>query len=117
MNEQQKKKRKLKETQSGYGKDHSKNTVAITLTYNILKVTNTGEITLTVMAGYSKAYEILITKLHLLKFSKQALQLIVHTDTSTYNSTDNIQIMFLSPTEFHKEVSWYLLYSRSVLQT
>ena len=38
---------------------------------------NTGKINLTVMAGYSKAYEILITKLHLLKLSKEALQLMV----------------------------------------
>ena len=67
----------LKETQPGYCKDHSKNTVAIMLRYNILKVMNTSEITLTVMVGYSNADKILITKLHLLKFSTQALQLMV----------------------------------------
>ena len=28
------------------------------------------------------------------------------TDTSTYNSTANMQILFLLPTEFHGAVSW-----------
>ena len=32
---------------------------------------------LTVMARYSKVSEIFVTKLHLLKFSKQALQILV----------------------------------------
>ena len=70
------------ETQSGYHKGHSTNTATSKLRDGTLKAINRSEITVAVMADFSKAfdtedYKILINKLQCLNFSKQELQLMV----------------------------------------
>ena len=68
----------LAETQSGFRKGHCTVTTCMKIKNDILKAMNRGEVTLAVFADFSKAFdtvdfEILIKKLHALRFSKSAL--------------------------------------------
>ena len=68
----------LSQHQSGFRKGHCTVTTCMKIKDDIIKAMNSGEITLSVMADFSKAFdtvdfETLIKKLHQLKFSKPAL--------------------------------------------
>lgn len=72
----------LSKHQSGFRKGHSTITVALKLRDDIVKAMHRGEITLSVMADYSKAfdtvdYETLLNKLHSFRFSRDALLLLM----------------------------------------
>ena len=71
----------LSRNQSGFRKGHCTITTCIKIKNDILKAMNRGEITLAVLADFSKAidtvdFETLIRKLHSLRFSKTALNTI-----------------------------------------
>ena len=71
----------LSKHQSGFRKGHCTISTCIKIRDDILKAMNRGEITLSIMADYSKAfdtvdYETLIYKLHKIGFSKNAKYLI-----------------------------------------
>lgn len=71
----------LSQYQSGFRKGHCTTTTCIKIRDDILRAMSRGEITLSVMADYSKAfdtvdYETLIRKLHKLRFSKDSMLLI-----------------------------------------
>ena len=73
----------LSQNQSGFRKGHCTTTTCIKIRDDILKAMSRGEITLSVMADYSKAfdtvdYETLIRKLHKLRFSKDSMLLIAN---------------------------------------
>ena len=68
----------LSKHQSGFRKGHSTVTTCMKIKNDIIKAMDSGEITLSVMADFSKAFdtvdfEVLIKKLHKLNFSKAAL--------------------------------------------
>ena len=70
-----------KETQSGYLRGHSCVTLLTKMKDDIQKAMNRGEITLSICADFSKAfdtvcYETLFNKLITLKFSKQSIELL-----------------------------------------
>ena len=71
----------LSQNQSGFRKGHCTTTTCIKIRDDILRAMDRGEITLSVMADYSKAfdtvdYETLLRKLHKLRFSKDSMLLI-----------------------------------------
>ena len=71
-----------KTTQSGYRKGHSCITLLLKLRNDIQKAMNNTEVTLSVFADYSKAFDtvdhqVLIEKLHSLNFSKSTLLLLL----------------------------------------
>ena len=79
----------LSEKQSGFRKGHSTITTALKLRDDILKAMNKGEIMLSVMADYSKAFDTvdfqtLIMKLHQFNFSKDALLLLTNYLSNRY---------------------------------
>ncbi|KAL9970328.1 hypothetical protein ACROYT_G022683 [Oculina patagonica] len=68
----------LKDTVSAYRKGHSTTTALLAIKDDILRAMKRGEVTLAVLADFSKAfdtvaYEIVLKKLHLLGFSKSFL--------------------------------------------
>jgi len=68
----------LSQHQSGFRKGHCTVTTCLKIKSDIIKAMDSGEVTLSVMADFSKAFdtvdfETLIKKLHQLKFSKPAL--------------------------------------------
>ena len=70
-----------KDTMAGFRKSHSTTTLLLKIRDDILKAMSRGEVTLAVFADYSKSfdtveYKTIITKLHLLGFSKASLCLI-----------------------------------------
>ena len=71
----------LSKNQSGFRKGHDTVTTCIKIKNDILKAMNRGEVTLAVLADFSKAfdtvdYEILVKKLHSLRFSRLSLYTI-----------------------------------------
>ena len=71
----------LSQNQSGFRKGHCTTTTCIKIRDDILRAMDRGDITLSVMADYSKAfdtvdYETLLRKLHKLRFSKDSMLLI-----------------------------------------
>ena len=71
----------LSKNQSGFRKGHCTITTCMKIKSDILKAMDTGEITLSVMADFSKAFdtvdfETLIRKLHQLNFSKSSLLIL-----------------------------------------
>ena len=70
-----------KNTQSGYRKGHSSITLLLKLQDDIQKAMNRNEVTLSLFADYSKAFDtvshkVLLRKLHSLQFSQSSLHLM-----------------------------------------
>ena len=71
-----------KDTMSGFRSNHSTDTLLLKIRDDIIKSMNHGEITLAVLADYSKAFDTmnfakLIPKLHKIGFSKNAIKWVV----------------------------------------
>ena len=95
----------LSEHQSGFRKGHCTVTACLKIRDDILKSMDRGEVTLSIMADYSKAfdtvdYETLTEKQHQVGFSKNAKLLHAATSTTVLNLCRSIQtrqLAFQSP--------------------
>ena len=83
-------------TQAGYRRNHSTNTILIKMRDDILNAMNKGEVTLSILADFSKAsdtvdYTVLIKKLSKLNMSPEFLHLIFSyiSDRSQYVQIDS----------------------------